>query len=270
MTRAHWSLTDIDWSRLRPELVAPDLLETIKTAALVEANSADYVTYLRNVFQGDGSFEQAALNWGSEEAQHGAALAEWAKRIDPAFDFAACLARFRAGYRLPLDTDNSVRGSRSGELIARCVVESGTCSFYSALRDSSAEPVLRQICHLIAQDEAAHYRLFYTHLRRYLPSQPLGLWARLRIAWGRVAETSDDELAYAYFSANGPAGMAYRRAECAAAYWQRSMSRYSRRHVQGAAHMILNAVALNPRSWWARLGIAGVWHALRWKLRAAA
>jgi hypothetical protein len=267
MTRKHWSLKDIDWSRLQPAQVERELLETVKTAALVEANSADYVTYLRNVFRGDASFEAAADRWGEEEAQHGAALAAWAERIDPTFDFAASLARFRAGYQLPLDTAQSVRGSRSGELVARCVVESGTCSFYSALRDSAAEPVLRQICHFIAQDEAAHYRLFHTHLQRYLVLQPLNLWRRLKIAWGRMAETSDDELAYAYFSANG-ADSLYRRADCAQAYWRRSMSRYRRSHVQSAAHMILHAIALNPRSMWARLGVAGVWRALQWKLRA--
>ena len=53
-----------------------------------------------------------------------------------------------------------MRGSRAGELLARCVVESGTCSYYAALRDATREPVLRQICHHIAQDEARHYRLF--------------------------------------------------------------------------------------------------------------
>jgi hypothetical protein len=266
----HWSNADLPWSDLRPDLVDRELLETVKTAALVEANSADYVAYLHNVFGDDPVFRAAADTWGVEEAQHGAALAAWAACIDPAFDFAASLARFRTGYRLALDRTESIRGSRAGELLARCVVESGTCSFYSALRDSTDEPVLRRICHLIAQDEAAHYRLFHTHLTRYLDGQALGFWARLRVAFGRVQETGDDELAYAYYSANTPAAARpYDRKACAEAYWRRAMSRYQRRHVQSAAHMILNAIDLDPGRTWARWGAAGVWHLLQWRLRRA-
>ena len=39
----HWTLDDIDWSVLKPALVTAELLSAVKTAALVEANSADYV-----------------------------------------------------------------------------------------------------------------------------------------------------------------------------------------------------------------------------------
>jgi len=268
MTR-HWAIADMPWQRLAPDLVDVELLETVKTAALIEANSADYVTYLHNVFGDDPEFKAAADVWGVEEAQHGAALARWAERVDPTFDFAASLAHFRAGYRLPLTAVESVRGSRAGELVARCVVESGTCSFYSALRDSTHEPVLRQICHHIAQDEAAHYRLFQTHLRRYLHGHPLGFWARLKVALGRLRETSDDELAYAYFSANhaGRDCETYARSACANAYWRRAMGRYQRRHVQSATHMILSAVDLEPGRAWVKWAVDGVWFALHWRLQ---
>ena len=124
----HWTLDDIDWSRLTPAAVSAELLAAVKTAALVEANSADYVEYLHNVFHDDDAFRAAATRWGLEEAQHGAALGRWAGLVDPGFDFPAALARFRETYRLPLDRDSSVRGSRAGDLLARCVVESGTCS----------------------------------------------------------------------------------------------------------------------------------------------
>lgn len=268
MTR-HWKITDLPWPQLAPELVDAELLETVKTAAIVEANSADYVTYLHNVFGDDAAFKAAADAWGVEEAQHGAALAQWAERVDPTFDFAASLAHFRAGYRLPLEATQSVRGSRAGELVARCVVESGTCSFYSALRDSTREPVLRRICHHIAQDEVAHYRLFQTHLRRYLAGQALGFWTRLKVALGRVRETGDDELAYAYFSANhaGRDARPYERAACADAYWRRAMGRYQRQHVRSAAHMILLAVDLQPGRAWVNWAVDGIWRLLQWRLQ---
>ena len=41
------------------------------------------------------------------------------------------------------------------------------------------EPVLKVICHKIAGDEFRHYKLFYTHLQRYLAKEKPGLPRRL-------------------------------------------------------------------------------------------
>lgn len=267
-----WTNDDIDWSRLDAAAVPDGLLAAVKTAALVEANSADYVAYLHNVFADDPEFRDAASVWGEEEAQHGAALGRWAETVDPGFDFAASLRRFRDGYRLPLDTGESVRGSRTGELLARCVVESGTCSFYSAMRDAAPEPVLRQICHRIAQDEAQHYRLFHVHYGRYLQRAPLTLWRRLAIALGRVGETEDDELAYAYYSANlAPLANppAYDRTRCGRAYQRLATGLYQRAHVRTVAHMIASAVGVDPSGRTVRTGARLGWWWLRWRSRAA-
>jgi rubrerythrin len=236
----------------------------VKASALVEANSADYVRYLHNVFANDPDFSQAASYWGVEERQHGDALGRWAETVDPTFIFEQRLARFRAGYQIPLEAARSVRGSQAGELVARCVVESGTCSFYSAIRDTCEEPVLRQIAGFIAQDEARHYRLFKTHLSRYLANRKMGLWERCKITYGRVAEADDDELAFAYYSANtrGAAGApAYNRKTCAREYSRQTLRLYEFRHLRAAAHMILRAADLNPAS---RLSRFGIWLGWRW------
>ncbi|MGR9090863.1 MAG: ferritin-like domain-containing protein [Gammaproteobacteria bacterium] len=270
-----WSLDDISWTALEPEAVDSDLLEAVKTAALVEANSADYVRYLHNVFADDPAFREAASYWGVEERQHGDALGRWAEAVDPTFDYEQSLARFRAGYQIPIDADQSVRGSCAGELVARCVVESGTCSFYSAIRDRTAEPVLKQIAGFIAQDEARHYRLFKTHLDRYLAERKLGFFARCRIAYARVAEADDDELAYAYYSANiaaQPAPRAYRRRDCARAYSRRTLQLYECKHLRAALHMILHAANINPAGRVAKLGVWLGWRALQfrvWRLQHA-
>ena len=221
-----WAQKEIPWADFDPAAVDARLLAAVKTAALVEANSADYVRYLHNIFADDDEFRAAATRWGEEEAQHGAALAKWAGLVDPSFDFSGALAHFRAGYHIPLGAQQSVRGSRAGELLARCVVESGTCSYYAAMRDHTREPVLRQICHRIAQDEAQHYRLFHRTFARYAAAAPLSLWRRLQVALGRIVETDDDELAFAYFSANEahlPATN-YDRKRCAAHYQEVAMS----------------------------------------------
>ncbi len=265
--KAHWQLADLHWDQLTPTAVDATLLATVKTAALVEANSGDYVTYLRNVFANDEEFKLEADRWGEEEAQHGNALGRWAELVDPSFDFRRALERFRAGYRIPIDAETSVRGSRTGELVARCVVESGTCSFYSALRDAAPDPVLRDICHRIAQDEARHFRLFKTHLERYQQQEPLSHWARVKIALGRIFETGDDELAYAYYSANAAADAPYDRVRHGTAYWRRAMTFYARRHLQGAAHMVTVAIGSARLVRWARPLGNLLWHATRWRLR---
>src|SRR6185312_1597465 len=158
-----WTLDDIPWERFDRAKVDPDLLRIVKAASLVEQNGADYARYLCSVFHDDPEFQAVAQRWGAEEIQHGESLGRWAMLADPGFDHAAASRRFTAGFRVDLDAARSVRGSRSGELVARCIVETGTSSYYTALAEATEEPVLRQICHKIAADELRHYKLFYTH-----------------------------------------------------------------------------------------------------------
>ena len=254
-----WTLDDIPWHRFDPAEVDPELVKVVKAASLVEANGGDYATYLCNVFPDDPAFQQVARAWAAEEVQHGQALARWAKLADPAFDFEACFARFTAGYRLPLEAESSVRGSRSGELVARCIVEVGTSSYYAALRDAAREPVLQEICRRIAADELRHYKLFYTHLKRYLERERIGRWRRLLVALRRMGESEDDELAYAYYAANGGSG-AYDRKRAARAYLGRAYGFYRRYHVDRMVAMTLKAAGLNPRGTLARPAAAlGYW-----------
>jgi len=243
----HWTLDDIDWSALKPDVVTLELLSAVKTAALVEANSADYVVYLNNVFRDDPEFCAVADRWGDEEIQHGEALGRWAELVDPSFNFKQRLAHFRRLYQIPLEAEVSVRGSQAGELLARCVVESGTCSYYAALRDFSADPVLRQICALISRDESRHYRLFKLHAERY---KKLNLFKRIKIAIGRVAEASDDELGYAWHAATarlGDIGVSYNREECAGTYNRIATSMYKKVHIDSAVHMVVTAIGLKAR-----------------------
>ncbi|HEX3881711.1 MAG TPA: ferritin-like domain-containing protein [Stellaceae bacterium] len=259
-----WTLDDIPWHDFDRTRVDPDLLRIVKAASLVEYNGGAYAHHLCRVFAEDPEFQATARRWGREEVQHGEALARWATLADPSFDFGAAFARFRAGYRVDFDADRSRRGSRAGEMIARCIVETGTSSYYTAMREAAAEPVLAEICRHIAADELRHYRLFYKNLGRYLDREGLGRWARLRVALSRVAETRDDELPYAYHAANcaGP----YERRRCARDYSRRAFALYRRHHVERGVAMVLKAVGLKPNG---RLGaVAGVvaWRAMRWRV----
>ena len=206
----HWRLEDVAWDRFDPTRADPDLIPLVKAAAMVERNGTDYAIYLNRVFGDDPDFRRAADAWAAEEVQHGDALGKWAMLADPTWDYQAAFARYKAGYQLPLDAEASVRGSRTGELIARCMVETGTSSYYTALAEGTREPVLQQICRHIAADEFRHFKLFYDHMRRYLAREKIGLLRRLRIAAGRIGESEDDELAYAWHCGNEPEGLAYR------------------------------------------------------------
>ena len=194
----HWRLEHIAWDRFDPAKVDPATIPLVKAAAMVERNGTDYAIYLGRVFHDDPDFRAAADYWAEEEVQHGEALGKWAMLADPGWDYPAAFARYKAGYSLPLDAAASVRGSRTGELIARCMVETGTSSYYTALADATQEPVLGQICRHIAADEFRHFKLFYDHMRRYLGREQIGLPRRLMIAAGRITESEDDELAYAW------------------------------------------------------------------------
>lgn len=267
---AGWTLDDIDWSKFDPSKVDAALLASMKAASLVEYNAPDYVAYLTRVFQESGEETLAHIRrWGDEEVQHGLALGRWAEMADPHFDFQSAFARFRAGYRPPHfenDSDRSVRGSRRGEMIARCVVESGTSSFYSAIRDASEEPVLKEIAGRIAADEFRHYRLFFETLHAQ-PEPELPFWRRLHVAVTRVRESDDDELSYAYYCANVPAAqetaIPYDRAQFARAYHAKAMTLYTRRHIDKLVQMVAKAVGANPRGRVARVASSVAWHGLR-------
>ena len=258
-----WLLSDINWSKLDLTGVTPELLAAVKTAALVEANSGDYVIYLHNIFPNDAEFKRLADIWGEEEVQHGAALGRWAELVDLTFDFSSRVDHFRSLYQLPLNVSESVRGTNEGELIARCVVEAGTCSYYSAIRDFTQEPVLKQICTYIARDESRHYRLFKDN---GLKRASLGFFQRLKVAIGRVIEVNDDELGYAWHAANAPLeeiGVNYDREKCTGMYNRIVAGMYKRKHMDAAVHMVASAIGLRSQSRFMQLFKKIAW----WRLK---
>ena len=252
LEKGRWSPADIPWNRFDASKVEPRILSLVRAACLVERNSADYVTYLHRVFADDPAFKEAADQWGIEERQHGDVLGRWAELADPNYDFKDAVARFTAGYRIPIDANASVRGSRSGELIARCVVEAGTSSFYAALGDATEEPVLKAICARIAHDEIRHYRMFAVHMRRYLPVDRLGWPRRTWIAVSRFLEAGDDELSFAYHCGN-LADRPYDRVAARNAYAGHAFGCYRWEHLNRAVQLILKAGGLYPHG---RLGQA--------------
>ncbi len=265
-----WSLDDIDWAKFNASKVEPWMLAAIKAAALVEFNAPDYVAYLKRIFKDAGPETLASIEeWGREESQHGKSLGRWAEMADPSFRLDETFARFHRGYRpehfASMD-EISVRGSRRGEMIARCVVESGTSSYYSAIKDATSEPVLEEIAGRIAADEFRHYKLFFEMLHRQ-DEPDLPFWKKLLVAVGRITESDDDELAYAYYCATVPAdqeaAIPYVRTAFAKAGYNTTLRIYRRRHIRKLTQMVAKAVGADPQGKLTRLAEALLWRMLR-------
>jgi rubrerythrin len=260
MTR--WALDDISWKRFDRDKLDPELIRIVKAAAIVEFNGGAYAHHLCRVFADDPGFQVSASRWGDEEIQHGQALARWAQLADPEFDFGAAFACFRQGYHIDFDCDRSRRGSRTGEMVARCIVETATSSYYSALADAAKEPVLKEICRNIAADEVRHYKLFYRTLIRYRDRESIGLCRRLYIALSRLAESEDDELAYAYYAANATT-QPYDRRRYGRAYARRAFAVYRETHVIRGVKMLFRAVGLASNSRASRTAGRIAWFVMR-------
>lgn len=248
-----WTLEDVPWDKFDNTKVDPKTLAIVKAASMVEHNGHDYAAYLGRVFEDDDDLRAALKAWGTEEVQHGAALRRWAELADPTFDFDKAFAEFRRAYHAddgfgPGDgTNESNRGSRSRELIYRCIVEAGTSSFYSAMSDSADEPVLKEVCRNIAADEFRHYSLFYNNLQRYREIDRIGALRRLTSAVRCVTEYRDDIVAYAYFAANDISGP-YDRKAFGQAYERRAASLYRPAHTKRVTTLFFRAAGLNHRS----------------------
>jgi rubrerythrin len=272
-----WKLDDVSWDAFEPAHVDPVMLAAVKAAALVEYNAPDYVSYLKRVFRNSGTDTLDWIEqWGAEESQHGQALGRWAEMADPSFKMEDAFVRFRKGYapqHFTNQDESSIRGSRRAEMIARCVVESGTSSYYSAMRDATDEPVLKEIAGRISADEYRHYKLFYDTLHKQdEPDMPF--WRKVWVAVTRVRESDDDELAYAYYCANialeEEAAKPYDRALYSRLATRAGMISYRRQHIQKLVQMVAKVVGANPHGPLANWGSALLWRMMQRKAASAA
>jgi len=173
----------------------------------------------------------------------------------------------RALQKTPVSRYNAARDMYNALRHAARKIETGTSSMYTALAQAAHEPVLKQICQNIAADEFRHYKLFYSHLKRYLAREKLSVWRRLRVAFGRAAETEDDELAYAYYAANHRHEGPYHRRTYVERYARRTFRHYRYGHVERGLAMIFKAVGLKPHSWLNRFTATVVHRLIRWRVR---
>ena len=132
-----WKFEDIDWSLFDPRKVNPEILRIIKAGSVIEYNGSDYGLYLKSIFVGDDLFQKEIEGWSKDEIKHGKVLAEWVQMADPSYNFEDCFKAYVKGFPIDIYAKESIRGSRAAELLTRCMVEIGTSSFYTAVKDAT-------------------------------------------------------------------------------------------------------------------------------------
>jgi hypothetical protein len=190
--RRHWSLDDIPWQAVRHDAVAGSeaFFYLIASASLMESGTDLYTANLIDYFAGDHEVTSwLEQQWLPEELQHGRALRRYVEAVWPDFPWETARERFVAEFR-PF-CDEALEPSRGREMASRCVVETGTASYYKTLSRASPDPVLALLTRRIAEDEVRHYKHFYRYFRKYREIERPGrgkvataLWHRLRMTGG--------------------------------------------------------------------------------------
>ena len=208
--KAPWSLDDIAYHEIPVDQIRPNrhLFYLVTSASFVEATSDLYTENLAAFFADDPEvLRWLREEWEPEELQHGAALRRYVETVWPEFDWAAAYQKYFDEYS-PQTGVVKFAATQSLELAGRCVVETGTASFYRMLEDSEPEPVLRQIAHNISLDEVRHYKYFYHYFNKYSEIEKPGTRKLISILWSRATQINAHDAYYAfkhtYLGANGP------------------------------------------------------------------
>ena len=195
-----WSVDDIPYHALAYDRVRDDqrLFHILASASFIEITSDLYTRNLIEFFQDDGEVvEWLERRWEREELQHGAALKRYVQTAWPDFDWEAAYRLFFAEYS-QCCTVEQLAGTRALEMAARCVVETGTATFYRMLSDLSREPVLKRLAAEISADEVRHYKHFYRYFLRYRALEQPSRFAILRTLLNRAAEVEAEDAFYAF------------------------------------------------------------------------
>ena len=200
-----WRLEELDFDAIDRDAVAArdDIFLLVCSASFIESGTDLYTRNLLDYFETDAEFGAwLRQHWEPEELQHGRALRAYVEHVWPDFDWPAAYGDFFAEYSV-LCTLDELEPTRGQELVARCIVEMGTTTYYQALNAICDEPVLRRLTWNIRTDEVQHYKNFYRRFLAYRRSESLGRSQVIAALWRRVAELrrSDADVALRHVSA---------------------------------------------------------------------
>lgn len=190
-----WSIDRIPFERIVHErLVDEDAwLYVLAGASFVESLSDLYTHNLLTYLEDDPAASQwLRERWEPEELQHGRALRRYVETVWPAFDWQTAFDGFCADYR-PYCKPELLEPTRALEMVARCVVETGTSGLYGLLQQISPEPVLTTLVGHIRSDEVGHYKYFYHFFLRYREIERPSRWQVVRVLRQRLGVIGQED-----------------------------------------------------------------------------
>lgn len=190
-----WSIADIDYAAIDVVTVRENrtLFYLLVGASFIESGSD---TYAGNLAEYYATVPEAARwlseHWEAEELQHGLALRRYVEHVWPEFDWERGYHRFFEEYSATCSIDN-FEPTLALEMAARCVVETGTATYYRALEQASDEPVLRDLTRRIANDEVRHYKHFLRYFNTLSEQEKLGRGKVLSALSRRLLEIKNED-----------------------------------------------------------------------------
>lgn len=151
-----WKLGDIDWSRIHPSVVAPDLRMLVREMAFSEHATYSATQRFLQDFYDDVDVTRWIAIWFYEETRHPHVLMRW---------LATCGEILPADFVARARVSTPFMKSRTGTLVTNVISEVTAAHAYDTLARTSKEPVLAQIARNISGDEARHAASFYRFAR---------------------------------------------------------------------------------------------------------
>jgi hypothetical protein len=190
-----WNLDSVPWEKIELSLIKKrtDLFYILTAASFVEITADLYADNLAIYFS-DYSDIVELLNtvWKKEEVRYGQTLRKYVNIVWPDFDWEKSYSAFYEDYSRTCEI-GSYEKLHGLEMVARCVIETGTASFYEALSFQSSEEVLQGITSRIRAEEIKHYKYFYHSFKRLNDERPIQRLEILFTIIHRLIEVRKDD-----------------------------------------------------------------------------
>ena len=183
-----WSADDVDFRRLHLPSVIHDrvLYLLLVPSAMLESSVPIYTRNLIQLLDDDAELiDWLESRWMPEEAEHGRILSRYIGAVWPWFDWPSRFQGFRREFE-PLCRVDALQPTAALEMLARCVTETSTATYYRWLRDWAPEPVLREICDRLYRDEVRHFKFFLQKFEHYNRRERHGRLEIARTVLGRL------------------------------------------------------------------------------------
>ncbi len=247
-----WQHEELPWDAIDRDVMADDrlLFYLLATASFIEITTDLYTRNLIEYYAGNDEVQDwLAEGWEPEELQHGKALRRYVQTVWPEFNWEGTYRRFFDEYQTCCKVE-LLDPTPALEMARRCIVETGTCSYYTMIGSYAPCRVLKELTDHIRKDEAGHYHHFHDHFLRYREDERPGRGAILKALVGRIREIDGEDgfIAFKYvWQADHPGGTFHKR------YYTR-MTRLIRRMAVDhypfriAAHMMSQPLGFRPRT----------------------